>query len=74
MLHHCSWAYEKFSNYIGCESIVQQALDILFPSTNHDVTNTGNERLIDRNAAKPLPLSGIKLYIVGKSGMVHNST
>ena len=35
MLHHCSWAHQKFSNYIGCEEIVQHAIDVIFsPRSN----------------------------------------
>ena len=43
MLHHCSWAYEKFSSYIGCEDIVENALEIIF-SIN-----------LEESSAKPLP-------------------
>ena len=40
MLHHCSWAYEKCSNYVGCEDIVQRAMDIIFSET------TANDSLL----------------------------
>ena len=59
MLHHCLWAHEKFSNFIGCEDIVQRAMGIINSET------TANDSL-----QKPLPFSGIKLCVVGKSGTI----
>ena len=56
MLHHYSWAYMKFSNYIGCEDIVKKALEIIFSQENGSPSaNT---------------FSGIKLCVVGKSGTI----
>ena len=68
MLHHCSWAHEKFSNYIGCEEIVQRALDILF-SPNNNLERKCNEE-IKEVEEKPFPFRGIKLCVVGKSGII----
>ena len=66
MLHHCSWAYEKFSNYIGCEDIVERAMDIILsPNSEEDSEPAAND-----SPQKPLPFSGIKLCVVGKSGTI----
>ena len=61
MLHHCSWAYEKLSNYVGCEEMVQKAIKIIF--------REGKKKSWDEFLLTTSPFSGIKLCVVGKSGM-----
>ena len=61
MLHHSYWAYEKSSNYVGCEDTVRRALDIIFSSTD-EKDRQPNDQTVGS------PLSGIKLCIVGRSG------
>ena len=67
MLHHCSWAYEKLSHYVGCEEMVQKAIKIIFRKESRERRSSK----LSSNLWSLFfpPLSGIKLCVIGKSGM-----
>ena len=55
MLHHCSWGFEKSVNYVGCDDVIQKALNIILSSNS----NTSEVQH---------PFSGIQLCVIGPSG------
>ena len=67
MLHHCLWAKEKCSTFMGRAELIDAALAVI-RRVDHNSNERGSNTNIDVDTSSSTPFGGVSLCLVGRSG------